>query len=194
MRVVDVGANVGYFTLLAARKIGPEGKVLAVEPSRQPADILETALRENGIGQVTLVRCGLGRATGEAVLYDPHPENHTPTMLGDMGTPGTTVQIRTLDELAEAHGLPDIDLLKIDVEGYEPEVLAGAKRLLGGGRIRAILCEFNEYWLGRNGTTGEAVYRNVINYGYVDQTKHSMVPGAILDNRFFTLNAGRNRP
>lgn len=191
MCVVDVGANVGYFTLLAARRVGPTGRVVAVEPSPVAADRLEAAVRENGIAQVRLVRCGLGRAAGEAVLYDPLPDNHTPTMLGDPGTPGRTVPIRTLDELAAAEGLGRIDLLKVDVEGYEPEVFAGAAGLLADGRVRAILCEFNEYWLTRGGTTGEAVYRTLLGYGFADRTGTPAAPGAELDNRFLVLPPDR---
>jgi FkbM family methyltransferase len=191
MCAVDVGANVGYFTLLAAARVGPTGQVVAVEPSPPAADRLESTVRENRISQVRLVRCGLGRAPGEVVLYDPLPDNHTPTMLGDPGAPGRAVPVRTLDELTNSLGLARIDLLKVDVEGYEPEVFAGAAGLLAAGRVRAVLCEFNEHWLTRAGTTGEAVYRDLIGYGFADRTGHPFVPGATLDNRFLVLPPGR---
>jgi FkbM family methyltransferase len=191
MCVVDVGANVGYYTLLAARRVGPGGRVVAVEPSPLAADRLDDTLRRNAIEQVHLFRCGLGRAAGEAILYDSLPRNHTPTMLGNPGAPGRTVPIRTLDELAETCGLSRIDLLKLDVEGYEPEVLVGANRLLAEKRITAILCEFNEHWLNRAGTTGEAVYQGLLDHGFVDQTTHQFRSRTNLDNRFLVLPANR---
>lgn len=187
MCVVDVGANVGYYTLLAARRVGPTGRVVAVEPSAPVADRLELVVGENRIAQVQLVRCGLGRAAGETALYDPAPGNHTPSMVGNTGNAGHTVPIRTLDELAGSEGLGRIDLLKVDVEGYEPEVFAGAAGLLAAGRVRAILCELNAYWLARGGTTSRAVYSELLEYGFVDQTGHSFADGVRLDSRFLVL-------
>jgi len=190
MTLVDVGANMGYFTLLGARIVGPTGRIIAVEPSPSAADRLASVIEVNQIPNVTLERCGLGREAGEMMLYDPHPSNHTPTMLGDPGTPGRIVPIRTLDELADAHRVNRIDLLKIDVEGFEPEVFAGAVRLFAAGRIGAILCEFNEFWLARGGTTGDAVYRQLLDYGFADLSGRPFVPGAELANRFMILKAG----
>ncbi len=188
MTAVDVGANVGYFTLLFSRMIGPAGRVIAIEPSAA-ADRLEATVRDNSLCQVRLFRCGLGRAAGEAVLSDPLPDNYTPTMLGEQGQSGRIVPLRTLDDLAEECGIDRIDLLKVDVEGYEPEVFAGARRMLAGGRVRAILCEFNEHWLARGGTTGEAVRRELLSYGFVDQCGKELVEGRSLDNRFLVLSA-----
>ena len=64
--------------------------------------------------------------------------NHSPTMLGDNGCPGRVVPIRTLDECVREWNIDRIDLLKVDVEGYEGEVFAGARQAIIEGRIRAI--------------------------------------------------------
>jgi FkbM family methyltransferase len=191
MCVVDVGANVGYVSLLAARRVGPAGRVVAVEPSPPAADRLEVAVRENRIAQIQLFRCGLGRAAGETVLYDPRPDNHSPSMHGNPDNAGRTVPNRALDEVAESAGLDHIDLLKVDVEGYEPEVFAGAACLLATGRIRAILCELNAYWLSCSGATSEALYRELLGYGFIDQTGHPFAPETKLDNRFLVLPPNR---
>src|SRR5262245_46984940 len=76
-----------------------------------------------------------------------------PTMLGAPGTEDPTVPIRTLDELAETAALGHIDLVKVYVEEYEPEVFAGAAQLFATRRVRAIPCELNAHWLARGGTT-----------------------------------------
>lgn len=68
MTVVDVGANVGYHTLLSARLVGRQGVVIAVEPSRYAAEKLANAIRENQLVQVRLERFGLGRENGVALL------------------------------------------------------------------------------------------------------------------------------
>ena len=95
----------------------------------------------------------MGRRRGEVVLYDAAVGNHTPTMLGDPGCHGLVVPVQTLDECVREWNIDRIDLMKIDVEGYEPEVFAGAARTLADGKIKAVLCEFNAHWLARAGTS-----------------------------------------
>ncbi len=170
MCCVDVGANVGYFTLLAARRVGPTGKVFSIEPSPYAADRLNRTLDDNKISNVRIERCGLGRSRGEVILYDAIVGNHSPTMLGDPGSSGRMVTLRTLDECMLEWAIDRIDLLKVDVEGYEPDVFAGAKRVLSEGRVRAILCEFNSHWLTRAGTSSREVYRGLLEQGFVDRS------------------------
>lgn len=184
MCFVDVGANVGYFTLLAAGRVGPTGRVMAIEPSRYAADRLAAAIETNRVGNVRLERIGLGREEGAVILYDPLPDNHTPTMLGDPGSAGTTVRVRRLDDCLAEWGVDRIDLLKLDVEGYEPAVLDGAADSLAAGRIRAVLCEFNEHWLTRAGTTGDALRDRLLGLGLRDATGSKWASGGDL-NRLF---------
>jgi len=178
MCFVDVGANIGYFTLLAARRVGPTGRVFAIEPSPYAADRLSQTIADNVIPQVRIERCGLGRRPGEVVLYDAAVGNHTPSMLGDPGGHGLVVPVRTLDECIHEWKIDRIDLMKIDVEGYEPEVFAGAARALADGRVRAILCEFNAHWLARAGTSSGEVYRGLLNQGFVDRSGIAGEPGS----------------
>ena len=184
MCFVDVGANIGYFTLLAARRVGPTGRVFAIEPSPYAADRLSRTISANVIPQVRIERCGLGRRQGEVVLYDAAVGNHTPTMLGDPGCHGLVVPVRTLDDCVREWSIDRIDLMKIDVEGYEPEVFAGAARTLADGKIRAILCEFNAHWLARAGTSSREVYRGLLDQGFVDRSGIAGEPGnSGLENR-----------
>jgi FkbM family methyltransferase len=177
MCFADVGANVGYFTLLAARRVGPRGRVFAVEPSRYAVDRLGDTVARNSIPNVRIEPCGLGSRRGEVVLYEAAAGNHTPSMLGGIGGHGSLVPVRTLDELVHEWGVDQIDLLKIDVEGYEPEVFAGAEQTLADGKVRAILCEFNAHWLAPAGTSSRAVYQGLLNRGFVDRSGLSGEPG-----------------
>jgi FkbM family methyltransferase len=190
---VDVGANVGYFTLLAARLVGPGGKVFAIEPSPYAADRLATATSVNGLANVRLERCGLGREAGEAILYDPLPDNHSPTMLGESGKTGKTGQtvlVRCLDECVRDWGVDRIDLLKVDVEGYEPAVFAGAARSLAAGVVRAILVEFNPYWLERAGVPPAEMYRALLAFGFADADPNRGEPDPRhVENRLFVWPA-----
>jgi FkbM family methyltransferase len=190
MCFVDVGANIGYFTLLAARRVGPTGRVFAIEPSPYAADRLSRTISANVIPQVRIERCGLGRRQGEVVLCDAAVGNHTPTMLGGPGSPGRLVPVRTLDECVHEWNIDRIDLMKIDVEGYEPEVFAGAARTLADGKIRAVLCEFNAHWLARAGTSSREVYRGLLKLGFVDRSGIAGEPGnSALENRLLILRS-----
>jgi hypothetical protein len=150
MTFVDVGANIGYYTLMAASRVGRRGCVISVEPSAYAVDRLSD--RE-----------------GELRLFIPGPGNHTPTMLGEDGAPAQIVAVKTLDACLADWQVETIDLLKIDVEGFEPRVLAGAAGALAAGRIRAILCEFNDYWLKRAGTSARGLYESLLANGFDGQ-------------------------
>jgi FkbM family methyltransferase len=168
MTVVDVGANVGYYTLLAARRVGAGGQVFAFEPSAYAADLLERTVQANRLTQVRVVRSGLGSRPGEARLAIPAPGNHTPSMLGTEQGPATTVAVTTLDQSLTDFGIERVDLLKLDVEGYEPQVLAGGAAALAAGRVGAILCELNDPWLRHAGTDAQALYDTLLQAGFVD--------------------------
>ena len=95
------------------------------------------------------------------------------------------VEVKTLDEIALELRLESIDLLKLDVEGLEPKVLGGARRLLAAGRIKGVLCEFNRYWLECAGTTPEALRNVLLHYGLDDGM--SGPPLTPLETRLFLL-------
>jgi hypothetical protein len=80
----------------------------------------------------------------------------------------TEITVVSLDDEAARLGIERIDLMKIDVKGYEPKVLAGAKRILNEGRIGAILCEFNEHGLCKAGFSRRHLENILRDAGFVD--------------------------
>ena len=183
MTVVDVGANVGYYTLLALSRIGPRGRVIAVEPAERPRQRLLAAV--DGMTNVTVIPCAVGAERGSGVLYlNRDADNDTPTMVSGHGGIAAAVEIETLDACLAALGVQNVDLLKLDVEGWEPRVLTGAQSLLARRRIRAILCELNDYWLRAVGTSAEAVHRQILALGFEDVAPHAL---SNLDTRLFVL-------
>lgn len=189
---LDVGANMGFFTLLAARLVGPAGRVIAVEPSPWAADRLAATLAENGIRHVTLVRAALGERPGSLELHMPrHVGNHTPTMVAaGADTEPLTVPVRTLDALLEELDVPRIDAMKMDVEGFEPAVLRGAPSTLADGRIAELFVELNEHWLRRAGSSSRELYDMLARAGFVDPIGPP-VAARPLDNRHFRLAPAR---
>jgi FkbM family methyltransferase len=125
MRVADVGANIGYYLLLFEHAVGPGGHITCFEPDPENLRELRATLAVNGFANVEVVAAAVGAADGIAALRTGL--NATVVAAG----PGTIqVPLVSLDRALAA----PIDLLKIDVEGYEAQVLAGARRLLAGQR------------------------------------------------------------
>jgi FkbM family methyltransferase len=160
--VVDVGANVGLYAIALAKRVGDSGKVHAFEPD--PANF--RALDRH---------CSLNRVTARVVLYQVAvagtdgrvafeagrgPESH----IGGGALVSEVDAVRLDSVFVQDH----IDILKIDVEGFEEEVLKGASELLGdrarGPRI--IYVEVHPFAWGEVGTTSETLLRLLADYGY----------------------------
>lgn len=124
--VFDVGANVGFYTLLASVLAGPEGKVFAFEPMPRNLRYLNLHLTLNGVTNATVVQVAVADSDG-TVCFDLGP-NHATGHLDDQGR--LRVQAVTLDDMVFARGLPAPSVIKIDVEGAEALVLRGAARVV----------------------------------------------------------------
>lgn len=141
--VVDVGANVGFFTLLAAKLVGNEGNIVSFEPEPTSFSLLSESVQRNNFSNVKLVRKCASDTDGEKTLYlssSAHKGMHSITR--DSGGASVTVPSARLDTELSQLGIDHIDLLKVDVEGAEPEVLKGAHRLLSQGRIENMIVEW----------------------------------------------------
>jgi FkbM family methyltransferase len=125
-RVVDVGANIGYFTLLLARLVGPAGQVFAFEPDARAFKLLRRNVEANGYKNVVLVNKAVGRQPGQARLYLNHANRGDNRLMPTGDWLSVEVEMTTLDAAVEGN----VGFIKIDVQGYEEEVLAGAGRLL----------------------------------------------------------------
>jgi len=168
MTFVDVGANVGYYSLLGGSCVGPNGKVFALEPSPYAYERLCEVLASNGLNQVKALQVALSGERGEGVLYLPPPGNHTPSLVPSDRSDSIRVPLRTLDDCIDEWGVNEVDLLKIDVEGFEPQVLAGASSALKAGKVRALLCELNDWWLRRMGGSAQDLYDLILSEGFVN--------------------------
>jgi FkbM family methyltransferase len=146
--VVDVGANKGYFSLLALNRVGAGGQVVSFEPLPSNVLDLEDTRRLGGYANWIIQPAAVGNEAGSALFHlDGVLEGHS--LFGRIDPAGSlTVQVDTLDEAMPRLGLEHVDLLKLDVEGHECRVVQGARRHLAERRIRHVLCEVHENCFG----------------------------------------------
>lgn len=187
---VDVGANVGFFTALGRSCVGPRGRVIAFEPSAYAFARLSSMIEESKLTNVTALKCALSDTCGTSTLYVPSAElgNHSPTMVCVDTCCPETVALTTLDAQLEELNIERVDLLKIDVEGHEPKVIAGARESIAGGKIRAIFCELNGHWLREAGSSPELLWQQLMDLGFrsVDfQGKQSHFAPDCIEMRLF---------
>lgn len=138
--MVDVGANLGLMTLHAARLVGSPGCVVALEPHPAYHARLVSHLALNGCDNVRALQVAAGAVRSSASIYD-FPEvniGRSSLVIPESGAPAAaTVAVDTLDAILAGAGVGRVRLLKVDVEGYEAQVLAGASGLLAQ---RPIVC------------------------------------------------------
>jgi FkbM family methyltransferase len=145
MTVVDVGANLGYFSLLAARLVGPSGRVVALEPNSENCRLLLSSLRLSGLSNVELLPVAADEAPGWA-YYSTHVGSNGGLIDdGDLLSRfGVVVPTFRLDDLVDG----PVGLLKLDVEGAEGRVVRGATRIIEQDRP-VVTTELKEEMLQR---------------------------------------------
>ena len=148
MTVVDAGAHHGLYTLLASKRVGWKGRVIAIEPSPRECERLEKHLRLNRCSNTELVPCALGEDPGEADLYlvDGFQDwcNSLRPPAVDEPVRTVRVSVRRLDDVLAELGVSKVDLIKLDVEGAELSVLRGTMKLLQRESRPAILAEVQD--------------------------------------------------
>lgn len=169
---VDVGANIGVHTLTLATLVGDSGHVLAVEPNPVIRARLSQNLQRNGFRNVGVYGCALGAKDDQMPLRVPtatSEESANPGMasLVALDTPHDliAVEVRRLDDLFVETGLERLELIKIDVQGFEMQVLEGAKVLIE--RFRPVIAfEFEDWAWSKAGCDLSAALRFFKTKGY----------------------------
>lgn len=163
---VDVGANIGLFSILAAKRFG--ARVLAFEPSTREIARLKRNMRLNGVS-IELFAIALGDVEGEASLNTEPAANHMMNTLGAAASENSSHQkcrVARFDTLFSDADLLAISLVKIDVEGYEMQVLRGMGSALMRMSSAAFVVEITPTWLQKNGATVEELYSHMERNGF----------------------------
>jgi len=134
--VWDVGANVGYYTKLFSERVGELGKVFAFEPS--PVNFVRLTSACSAFGNVTLLPCGLGKADDKLRFQQGTDDLGATSRIVEIDSEGALVDIRSGMSLINGGEAPLPNAIKIDVEGFEYEVLEGLGEYIKKPEVRLI--------------------------------------------------------
>lgn len=163
--VIDIGANVGFFTKRFAEWVSGDGFVIAVEPETFNFHQLLKNLKKSGTD--ALVRTFQGVAAEKAgtlkLAINPiHPGDHK------IGQEGIEVEAFTIDNLVEEESAPRVCLIKIDVQGAEERVLKGAQETIKRDHP-ALFVEMDDVAMRKMGSSAKQVISLLMDYGYIIQ-------------------------
>jgi FkbM family methyltransferase len=156
---LDVGANVGSYTILAGGAV--KARVISVEPVPSTFKRLQTNIRLNDLDQIECHCCGVSSASGE-LLFTSLLDTMNRVALPGEATPTIRVPVITLDELLEGR-LPKV--IKIDVEGHELSVLDGGARTFSSPEVEAVIMETNGSG-ERFGVTDDTLFKKMREFGF----------------------------
>lgn len=175
--VADVGANIGFNTVYAARSVGPSGRVVAVEPAGDNLAVLRSNVERNRLANVVIMPVAAGRARETRDFYQRGPLSAVNSLFRESVYAHVTdvfeVSVQTVDSMV--HGA--VDLVKIDVEGAELEVLEGMTRLLRVPSLRLVV-EWHPLLQETAGVAPGALPYTLLDLGYslLGATHSSITP------------------
>ena len=167
MVVVDVGANIGYYTLLAARLVGEAGRVFAFEPDPHNFDLLCKNIEINGYGNVVPVRKAVFSKSGKMKLFldESNLGGHSLSEANVDTSGSVTVEVTSLDDY---FGNTDsrIDVIKMDVQGSEMDVLEGMTNTINRNDDLKIITEFWPMGIRNSGSSPTGFLNKLIECGF----------------------------
>jgi FkbM family methyltransferase len=186
-RFVDVGANLGYYSILAAIKTGPEGKVFAFEPEQKNFDLLKQNVLHNDLQNVDIFCAALSDndAQGQLFLNDENRGDHQIYAVSGEQRYQQDITLRNGDRLLRPL-CERIDVLKVDTQGAEWHVLSGLKTLISDSlpAIRMVV-EFCPYSLRHAGASGMQLLDLLSSFGLpffiIDHIGHGLIPASRQD-------------
>ncbi|MDH5716436.1 MAG: FkbM family methyltransferase [Spirochaetia bacterium] len=168
----DIGSNIGYYSLLASKKVGEKGKVYSFEPNNQIIVELKKNISLNSIKNIKVNQLALSEKKGKAKLSQYEKGEEVYSSLSNTAYPGKKitgyekVNIDTVDNFIKKNNINKVDLIKIDVEGAELLVLKGSKKLLSDKKASAIIFEMQDFLTQRFNYTCEDLIQFLENFGY----------------------------
>lgn len=141
--VLDIGAHIGYYTLIAARKVGPKGKVYAFEPLTKNFNLLKKNVEANGYTNVELINAAVSNKVGIAKLFLSNEDNYGDQRIYDSEESRKTLRINTTTLDKYFSNRKGVNVVKMDIQGSEMLALKGAIQLFKRSRKLKV---FTEFW------------------------------------------------
>jgi FkbM family methyltransferase len=189
---LDVGSNLGVFTVFAAKVVGPEGKVVAFEPETTAQSRLIENIRLNNLQNVTALKLALSdtRATGRLILGDAGGVSQSAHLADDTG-PSEVVETADYDWLVANKSLPIPRVVKMDIEGHEFKALRGMSATLSNPACAALFCEIHPLSLPKD-VSPEQVVELIRSFGFerVQTKKRSGQLHSIATRQTVNLDSG----
>jgi len=167
--IIDCGASVGEFSLLAAKEIGSEGLVLSIEPVKENVLQLKENFVLNNFTNYKIIESAVSDKSGITNLYDHGVTGSSCLDSQLMEKPVTKVvkvNVLTVDEIIKSYKLKKVDLLKIDIEGFEYEAFLGCKDSFNNRKIEKIICEVHTELLTKKGINEKKIFQMLESYGF----------------------------
>ncbi len=157
---LDIGSNIGLMSLVASQAVGESGQVIAFEPQPDTFAVLKKNVDLNRCANVITVNEAIGAAAGQATIYSNLQRTASASLI-PLDDEITTVQqtnIESLSDFVSSHHVKSIRMMKIDVEGWELEVLKGAEKILAQADAPALCVEYSHLHANQGGCL-EDIYR-----------------------------------
>ena len=168
MTVLDIGANIGFYTAQFAHSITPSGTVYAFEPDPECHSFLLQTIAANSFTNVHPIQAAASSKDGSMELYTSSQNRGDNRLYGnEMADGSTTVKVLCLDNFLAERKVRQIDFIKIDVQGFEGSVLAGLEQTIRQSKPLTILMEFWPDGLQRAGTNPASLLRQLQSWGMI---------------------------
>ena len=167
MKILEVGANIGYYALLETKLAGPRGRLYAIEPSPYNFETLKKNLELNNVRNADIHQAAFGQIRTKAKFYVYDRSNLSSFIKReDMGMKCKEVEVEiiTLDDFLRGK---EVDFIRMDVEGYEKEILKGAEKALSEGKKpKYFFIEVHSELLHKKGSSAKEIFEFLAKYGY----------------------------
>jgi len=190
MTVLDAGANIGYFTTLASREVTRSGQVIAVEPDPYNFALLAANVRANRCRRVALIKKALGAEPGIAQLYRSERNYGDHRLYGggaSAGRSSISVPVVTVDSLAANLALSGVDVVKLDVQGFEHHVIRGMSKTISQNDNLLIVSEIWPFGLRQTGASPRGLVDDLLARGFALYALDGSSPRLIAPHRLSLL-------
>lgn len=178
---LDIGANIGATAIVLSQYLG-RGQVYAIEPGKKIFSLLEKNIRKNNIPNVKVLNCAVSDTSTKLRFFENSAYGHIDLSSPEESSDDGSIDAFSLDDLVDSLNVERLDFLKVDVEGFEHQVLKGAQKTLG--RFNPMLyLEFNSWCLLNHSNTNPLELANYLlrNFKFVYRVVKTPGAGSLLE-------------